>query len=126
MRKFLYYGTYIHSSWNNAHDILFILTKMQKAYETMLRQNIFLFSLLAVSPLHLWLYNCMISSQAANYVNYFRNKRGLLGIENDKSSYFLFSSNNLILLVSINTRVVNRCIQYIALYSHFDCPKSFY
>ena len=63
MLKFFYYCKYIYSSYSNEHEILFILTKMQKAYETMLRQNIFLFSLLAVSPLHLRPYNCMIFPQ---------------------------------------------------------------
>ena len=64
---------------------------------------------LAFSPCHHYIYvftTAWFSPKVANYVNYFRNKRGLLGIENDKSSYFLFSSNNLILLVSINIRVV--------------------
>ena len=80
---------------------------------------------LSFSPWHHYIYvftTAWFSPKVANYVNYFRNKRGLLEIKKDKSSYFLFLSNNLILLVSINTRVVNRCIQYFSLYNHFDCP----
>ena len=64
---------------------------------------------LSFSPWHHYIYvftTAWFSPKVANYVNYFRNKRGLLEIKKDKSSYFLFLSNNLILLVSINIRVV--------------------
>ena len=64
---------------------------------------------LSFSPWQYYIYvfkTAWFSPKVANYVNYFRNKRGLLEIKKDKSSYFLFLSNNLILLVSINTRVV--------------------
>ena len=125
MLKFFYYGTYVYSSCSNAHAILFILTKMQRLMKRCYDKIYFY---LAFSPCHHYIYvftTAWFSPKVANYVNCFRNKRGLLEIKKDKSSYFLFLSNNLILLVSINTRVVNRCIQYFALYSHFNCPQKF-
>ena len=94
--KFFYYSLIYFSSCRNAHETFFVFTKMQKAYETMLRQIYFC---LAFSTCHHYIYvftTAWFSPKVANYVNYFRNKRGLLKIKKDKSSYFLCLSNNLI------------------------------